>query len=190
MHKAQSLAELRPLMQEHMQKVLDHLKHEFASLRTGKASISMVDGIQVECYGSMMRLKDVASVSTPDSRTVAIQPWDKGMLSPIEKAIIASNIGIMPMNDGKMIRLPVPDLSEERRKKLAKDAKDMSEHARVGVRNVRRDANDTVKRLQKDSIITEDEQKSELDAIQKATDKMIASIDAELAGKEKDLLTI
>lgn len=190
MHDVKTLDQLRPILKEEMQKAIDHLKHEFTTLRTGKASASMVDGISAECYGSMMRLKDMAAISTPDARTVAIQPWDKSTLSAIEKAIIASNIGIMPMNDGKVIRLPVPELSEERRKKLAKDAKDMSEQARVSARNVRREANEVVKRLQKDSIISEDEMKAELDAIQKATDKTIASIDAELANKEKDLMSI
>lgn len=174
-----------------MSKAVDHMKSDFASLRTGRASASLVDGITVEAYGSQMRLKDVATISVPEARMVVIQPWDKGLLKLIEKAIMASNIGITPnCSDGQNLRLPIPELSEERRKKLSKDAKEMSEKARVAIRGTRRDANEAAKKFQKDALITEDDLKSELDAIQKATDDMIASVDKLLSDKEKELLTV
>lgn len=182
--------QIMPWSKEHMAKAIEHLQHEFQGLRTGKASPVLVEHITVEAYGSQMRLRDVASISTPEPRLLVIQPWDRGMLAPIEKALVASNIGITPANDGAVIRLPIPELSEERRKKLTKDAKDYSEHARVSIRNIRRDANEHAKKFQKESMMTEDELKSMLDKIQKATDDYIANVDKVFHEKEKDLLAI
>ena len=138
----------------------------------------------------MSRLKDIAGLSTPDPRTIAIQPWDKSALSAIEKAIINSSIGISPVNDGKIIRLPVPPLTEERRMQLAKQVKSRCEEAKVSIRNIHRDGNEAVKKAEKDSEITEDDRKSMLEDIQKLTDDYIKQLDAVAADKEKDLMTV
>lgn len=185
-----SFDQLIPMTKELMTKAIEHMQHEFGTLRTGKASPALVDNITVDAYGSTMRLKDVAAITTPDTRTLMIQPWDISILSAVERAIMASSLGITPNNDGKVLRLPMPDLSEERRKKLTKEAKDFAEQARVAIRSVRRDSNEAAKKMQKDSVITEDDLKHALDQIQKATDELIGKVDKLYGDKEKDLLTI
>lgn len=184
------ITELMDFVEEHMMKTEDSLKNNFAAIRTGKASPSLVENITVDYYGTPTRLRDLAGISTPEPRLLVIQPWDKSALSAIEKAILSSNVGITPMNDGKLLRLPVPELSQERRAALSKQAKAETEDAKVALRNIRRDANEIAKKAQKDSEITEDELKKMLDDIQKTTDRYIAALDAALAVKEKELMTV
>lgn len=184
------ITELMDFVEEHMMKTEDSLKNNFAAIRTGKASPSLVENITVDYYGTPTRLRDLAGISTPEPRLLVIQPWDKSALAAIEKAILSSNVGITPMNDGKLLRLPVPELSQERRAALSKQAKAETEDAKVALRNIRRDANEIAKKAQKDSEITEDELKKMLDDIQKTTDRYIAALDAALAVKEKELMTV
>ena len=184
------LNELMDTLEEDMMKAEDAMRHDFAAIRTGKASGALVENIQVEYYGSMSRIRDIAGISTPDARTIAIQPWDKSALRSIEKAIIDSNLGISPLNDGRIIRLPVPPLTEERRTQLVKQVKARAEDAKVQIRNVRRDGNEMAKKAQKNSEITEDDLKGLLEKIQNLTDDYIKNIDAVAADKEKDLMTI
>ncbi|MBE6388063.1 MAG: ribosome recycling factor [Lentisphaerae bacterium] len=184
------ITELMDFIEEHMMKTEDSLKNNFAAIRTGKASPSLVENITVDYYGTPTRLRDLAGISTPEPRLLVVQPWDRSSLAAIEKAILASNIGITPMNDGKLLRLPVPELSQERRTALSKQAKSETEDAKVALRNIRRDANEIAKKAQKDGEITEDDLKKMLDDIQKATDRYIAALDAALAVKEKELMTV
>ena len=184
------ITELMDFVEEHMMKTEDALKNNFAAIRTGKASPSLVENITVDYYGTPTRLRDLAGISTPEPRLLVVQPWDKGSLAAIEKAILSSNVGITPMNDGKLLRLPVPELSQERRAALSKQAKAETEDAKVALRNIRRDANEIAKKAQKDSEITEDDLKKMLDDIQKTTDRYIAALDAALAVKEKELMTV
>lgn len=177
-------------LEEKMMGAEDSMKRDFAAIRTGKASTALVEALQVEYYGQMSRLKDIAGLSTPDSRTIAIQPWDKSALHAIEKAIINSNIGISPVNDGKVIRLPVPPLTEERRMQLSKQVKTRCEGAKVEIRNIRRDGNEVAKKAEKNAEITEDDLKQLLEKIQKMTDEYIKVLDADAAEKEKDLMTV
>ncbi len=177
-------------LEEHMMKTEDSLQQSFSAIRTGKASPALVEGIMVEYYGTMTRLRDIAGITAPEPRMLVIQPWDGSAVSKIEKAILASNLGITPMNDGKLLRLPIPELSEDRRAALSKQAKGETEEAKVALRNLRRDGNEVAKKLQKDGELTEDELKKMLDDIQKLTDRYIASLDSELAAKEKELMTV
>ncbi|MEW5773675.1 MAG: ribosome recycling factor [Thermodesulfobacteriota bacterium] len=173
-----------------MNKALDSLERDFAKLRTGRASTSLVEDLTVEYYGTPTPLKQIASVSVPDSRTIAIQPWDRNAFSAVEKAIQKSDLGLNPVNDGKIVRIVIPPLTEERRKDLAKVAKRYTEEARVAIRNVRRDANEALKKKSKDKAITEDEQHRGQDEVQKLTDAMIAKADAALVAKEKEIMEI
>lgn len=173
--------------EEAMKKALEFVIHDFESIHTGKASPSMVEGVMVEVYGSMMRMKDVAAITTPDSNLIRIQPWDKGILKDIEKAILLANIGITPSVMGEAVRCPIPALSGERRAELAKVCRDMAEQGRVRIRNIRRDAMDAFKKAQKDSQITEDELKLAEKEIQNLTDKKIAEINKAVEAKEADL---
>lgn len=173
-----------------MQKSVAALKDSLAKLRTGRASTALVEHIKVDSYGTLMPLNQVASINTPDARTIAIQPWDKNLVGPIEKAIQASDLGLTPNVAGQMIRLPLPPLTEERRKEIIKVAKQDAEHARVAIRGVRRDANEHLKKLLKDHKATEDQERGAQADVQKLTDKHIAEIDALLAGKEKELMEI
>jgi ribosome recycling factor len=175
---------------QRMRKCVDTLKDALGKLRTGRASTSVVDHLRVDSYGNMVPLNQVASVTTPDSRTIAIQPWDKNMVGPIEKAIQTSDLGLTPTVAGQLIRIPLPPLTEERRKEIIKVAKAETEHARVAVRNVRRDAIEALKKALKDKQITEDVERKAADEVQKLTDKHIAEADAVLAGKEKELMEI
>lgn len=172
---------------EKMDKAVSHVLKEFAGLRTGKASPSLVDSIMVEAYGSRSRIKDVAGISAPEPRLLVIQPWDQSILDAVSKAISKANIGITPIVDGKIIRIPIPELSSERREEMKKIARKMAEESRIGVRNIRREGNDAVKALLKDSKITEDDKKSLELEIQELTDKHIAKIDNALSDKEKEL---
>jgi ribosome recycling factor len=176
--------------EEGMDKALDFMKHEFSSVRTGKASPALVEGIEVDAYGSVMKLKQLALISTPEPRLIIIQPFDAATTKSIEKAINESKIGITPSVDGKIIRLPVPELSEERRKDLVKTLKHMAEETRVRLRAARRQAMETAKKMQKEGNLTEDDLKSAETQIQKLTDKFVADVDVHLISKEADIMKI
>ncbi|MBC7466004.1 MAG: ribosome recycling factor [Bdellovibrio sp.] len=176
--------------QARMDKVLVSLAEDFKKVRTGKAQVSMLDNVRVNYYGNLSPLNQVASVSTPDAKTFLIAPWESAILKDIEQALVKSDIGMAPINDGKVIRLKVPDLTEERRKDLAKQVKKVAEDARVAVRLVRRDSNEEVKKALKDKLVSEDEAKKAETDIQKVTDDMIKKIDASTDEKEKSILTI
>ncbi len=173
-----------------MDKALDHLAEEFGAVRAGRANAKVLDRISVEYYGSETPLNGVATISTPDARTLVIQPWDSSLLKEIQKAIQASDLGINPQNDGKVIRLVFPQLTEERRKELTKQVKKYAEEAKVAMRNIRRDGMDYVKKLKKNSEITEDDQKTAEKDLQDMLDKQIKKVDEALAAKEKELMAI
>ena len=173
-----------------MDKALDHLADEFGAVRAGRANAKVLDRITVEYYGSETPLNGVATISSPDARTLVIQPWDTSLLKEIQKAIQASELGINPQNDGKVVRLVFPQLTEERRKDLTKQVKKYAEDAKVAMRNIRRDGMDYIKKLKKDSAITEDEQKKAEKDLQDILDKFIKKADEALAAKEKELLSI
>lgn len=174
---------------EKMEKSIKHLESELMKIRAGKASTHVVDGILVDYYGVMTPLNQVSNIGTPDAKTVAIQPWEKNMINPIEKAIMQANIGITPENNGEIIRLNVPPLTEERRIDLVRQVKQEGEDTKVGIRNVRRDANDDLKSLQKDGL-PEDEQKNGESEVQKLTDKYIEKVEKDIEAKEKDIMTV
>ena len=173
-----------------MDKALDHLADEFGAVRAGRANAKVLDRITVEYYGSETPLNGVATISTPDARTLVIQPWDTNLLKDIQKAILSSELGINPQNDGKVIRLVFPQLTEERRKDLTKQVKKYSEDAKVAMRNIRRDGMDYIKKLKKESQITEDDQKKAEKDLQDLLDKYIKKADEALAAKEKELMSI
>ena len=176
--------------EDRMEKAMSALEREFAKLRTGRASTSLVDGIKADYYGTPTPISQMASVAVPDSRTITIQPWDKGGIAVVEKAILKSDLGLTPVNDGKIIRISIPPLTEERRKELVKVSRKYGEEAKVAVRNVRRDANDSLKKLEKDKTITEDEQKKSEADVQKLTDKFVGEVDKKCAAKEKEIMDI
>lgn len=176
--------------QARMKKAVEHTQHEFATIHTGKASPAMVESVQVEAYGSMMPLKGCAAITTPDARMIQVQPWDKGLLRAIEKALQMANIGVNPVVDGSVIRLPFPELSRERRQEFVKTAHRLAEEGRVSVRHIRRDAMEGAKKLKKDGKISEDDEKRLEKDVQAATDKAIKDIDSSLAAKEKELMTV
>ncbi len=176
--------------QARMKKAVDHTLHEFSTIHTGKASPAMVESVMVEAYGSMMPLKGCAAITTPDPRMIQIQPWDKGLTRAIEKALQMANIGVNPVVDGQLVRLPFPELSKERRLEFVKTAHRLAEEGRVSVRHIRRDAMEATKKLKKDGKISEDDEKRLEKDVQTATDKSIKDIDAHLAHKEKELLTV
>lgn len=176
-------------IQQNMTKALEHLETELAKIRAGRASTQMLEGIHVDYYGSSTPLFQVANVNTPDARTLSIQPWEKNMLTPIEKAIMAANLGFNPQNDGLIIRIVVPPLTEERRKDLVKKTKAEGEHARVTVRNLRRDANELIKKEVKNHL-PEDIAKEAETKIQHLTDTFIHKIDHHLETKEKEIMTV
>ena len=173
----------------HMKKAIGHLESELSKIRAGKATPQIVDGIYVEYYGNPTPIYQVANVTVADARTLAIQPWEKQMMAPIEKAIIASNIGLNPQNDGNMIRLFLPPLTEERRKELVKRVNNEGEHAKVAVRNIRRDAVEHVRKLQKEGL-SEDAAKDAETSIQGVTDKHIELVDQHCRDKDKEIMTI
>jgi len=173
-----------------MGKSVELLQKELGGLRTGKASPSLVENVQVDYYGAQTRLREIANIATPEPRLLVINPYDPTSIGAIEKAILAANIGITPLSDGRVLRIPVPELSEERRRELVKVGKKYAEDARVAIRNVRRDANELIKGLQKNSRITEDERDAGLAEIQKYTDQYIQKVDALLAAKEKEVMLV
>jgi len=173
-----------------MQGAIQSLKHELGGLRTGRAAASMLDPVQVDAYGSHMPLNQVATISVPEPRLLSVQVWDKSMVKAVEKAIVDSNLGLSPATEGQVLRLRIPELNEERRKELVKVAHKYAEAAKVAVRHVRRDGMDTIKKLEKNHEISEDDQKRMDGDVQKATDAVISEIDQMLAGKEKEILTV
>lgn len=175
--------------QEKMDMAIMYLEESLAHIRAGKASTRLLDGIRVDSYGSMVPISNVAAVNTPDARSIVIKPWDKGMFRPIEKAIIDSDLGIMPENNGEIIRIGIPPLTEERRKQLAKQCKGEGETAKVSVRNARRDGIDMLKKAVKEGL-AEDEQKNAEAKLQKVHDKYIATIETMLAEKDKEIMTV
>lgn len=180
---------LLDLAQEQMEKTLDHLNQELTKIRAGKANPSMLDGINVESYGTLMPLNQLSNINTMDARTITVKPWDKSMLEPISKAIGAANIGINPQNNGDIIILSIPPLTEERRKNLVKMTKGVAEDARIGMRNARRDANEGIKSLQKNGL-AEDIAKEAESRVQRLIDGFNAKIETLLAAKEKDIMTV
>lgn len=173
-----------------MNAAIDALAREFASVRTGRASTGLLDSIRVDYYGTSTPINQMASVAIPDARTITIQPWEGNQLKAIEKAIVASDLGITPMNDGKIIRLTMPTLTEERRKQLAKAVGKTAEEGRIVIRNIRREANEKLKALARDKKMSEDEERREHELIQKTTDRLIAKVDELLKKKEQEILSI
>ncbi len=174
---------------EGMQKAIDHLEVELGKVRAGKATPAMLDGLFVDYYGASTPLNQVSNINSMDARTLVIQPWEKSMLSPIEKAILAANLGVTPMNDGVLIRIVLPPLTEERRRDLVKNSKAIAEHCKVSVRNLRRDAMEGIKKLQKDGL-AEDIAKGYEAEVQQLTDKYIALTDKHIEAKEKEIMTV
>ena len=175
---------------EKMQKTMNNLSEEFGSIRAGRANPHVLDKLKVDYYGTPTAIQQVANVNVPEPRMIQIQPWEASMVKEIEKAILTSDLGINPTNDGKVIRLLFPELTEERRKELAKDVKKKGENAKVAVRNIRRDAMDAIKKKGKEDGISEDEIKEYQDDVQKSTDKYVAKIDAAVEEKSKEILTV
>jgi len=173
-----------------MQAAVDLLAREFSGVRTGRANTALLDGVRVEAYGTQTPINQVASLSVPDPKTLVIQPWDTSQIPAIEKALLKSDLGLTPSNDGKVIRLTMPTLTEERRKQLARTVGKLAEEARVAIRNIRRDANDRLKALAKDKKVSQDEERRGHDQIQRSTDKFIARVDELTRKKEQEILAI
>ena len=178
------------LHEEKMEKTLNNLLEEYAGIRAGRANPHVLDKIKVDYYGSPTPIQQVGNISVPEARIIVIQPWEKSLLKAIEKAIQTSDLGINPNNDGSCIRLVFPEMTEDRRKELSKDVKKKGENAKVAIRNIRRDANDTFKKMEKNDEITEDELKEATDKIQKITDKAIEKVDKAVDNKTKEILTV
>ncbi len=176
-------------VQRKMDKALEVLKQDFARIRTGRASVALLEGLKVDCYGTTMPIGQVASLAAPESRLLTVQPWDATLLPDLEKAILKSDLGLTPGNDGKIIRIPIPPLTTERRKELVKTTKKMAEESKVAIRNLRRDANDRLKDLKKQKTIPEDEFFKGQDEVQKLTDDYIKKLDALAAEKEKEIMS-
>ncbi len=176
--------------EEKMDKTIDSLMNEFTTIRAGRANPHILDKIKIDYYGSPTSLQQVANISVPEARMIQIQPWEASLIKEIEKAILVSDLGLTPNNDGKVIRLVFPELTEERRKELVKDVKKKAENAKVAIRNVRRDANDLFKKQNKANEISEDEQKQLEDKIQKLTDKYVAEVDKAVETKSAEILTV
>ncbi len=173
-----------------MEASVDGLKRDLVKIRTGRASLALLDGIRVDAYGSMLPVDQVGTMTIPESRMIVIQPWDPQMLAVVEKAILSSDLGLTPANDGKVIRLTIPQLTEERRKELVKQVKKVAEEFKVAVRNVRREANDSLKKMKKDKDISEDDMFRLQEEAQKATDAFVKQIDEIAAGKEKEVMEV
>ncbi len=184
------IEEIKKELNESMTKAIKSLEKQFTRVRTGRANASILDGVNVDYYGTPTPIKQVGQISTPEARLLQIQPFDKTIISEIEKAIINSNLGLTPGNDGNLIRIQFPALTEETRKDLVKQIKKMGEDSKITIRNARRDQNEVVKKAEKDKEITEDDVKKFLDDIQKVTDKFIADVDSHVEAKEKDLMTV
>lgn len=173
-----------------MSRTVDSLKKDFASIRTGRASLALLDGLMVNYYDTLTPLQQLASLSIPESRQIAVQPWDQKIIPDVEKAILKSDLGLTPMNDGKVIRINIPPLTEERRKQLVKTVRKKAEEAKVSIRNIRRDVNDELRKLEKEKHISEDVVKKSQDEIQKLTDSFIAKVDEVLSNKEKEIMEV
>ena len=182
-------AEIIKEMQRKMDRALEALGQDFARIRTGRASVALLEGIKVEAYGTAMPISQVASLAAPEPRLLTVQPWDTGLMSDLEKAILRSDLGLTPSNDGKIIRIPIPPLTTDRRKELAKSTKKMTEESKVALRNLRRDANEQLKELKKDKQISEDETFKAQEEVQKATDDYIKKLEALAAEKEKEIMS-
>ena len=176
--------------EEKMERAVEFFHQELTGLRTGRASPSLVENVTVDYYGAATRLRDLAGIAAPEPRLLVINAYDPSSLAAIEKAILAANLGVTPMNDGRVVRVPIPELSEQRRKDLIKVAKKLAEEQRIAVRNVRRDANEKIKTLLKDKKITEDDRDGGLEKIQKMTDEYIEKLESMLTAKEKDIMTV
>ena len=185
-----SIAEIKKTLEEKMDHSIDAFKSNLTKVRTGRANPALLDTVHVDYYGAMMPLSQVANLSLIDSRTIGIQPWEKGMGAKIEKAIRESDLGLNPASMGDLIRVPMPAMTEERRKELTKVVRNEGEGAKIAVRNIRRDANEGVKKLVKDKLASEDDQKRSEAEIQKITDKHIAEVDRLVAGKEQDIMAV
>lgn len=177
-------------LEAHMQKTVDNVRRDFAKIRTGAASPAILDSVYVDYYGTKTPIPQAAAISVPEPRQLAIKPWDKGLMGAIEKAILASDLGLNPVNDGNYIRLNMPILTQDRRKELVKTAKKIAEEGKVAMRNIRRDENEHLKKAAKDQNLSEDALKDELDKVQEITDRYIAVLDKVFAEKEKDILTV
>ena len=176
-------------MKRKMDRALEVLGQDFARIRTGRASVTLLEGIKVDAYGTAMPISQVASLAAPEPRLLTVQPWDTALMSDLEKAILRSDLGLTPSNDGKIIRIPIPPLTTERRKELVKSTKKMAEESKVALRNLRRDANEQLKELKKDKQISEDEAFKAQDEVQKVTDDYIKKLDALAAEKEKEIMS-
>jgi ribosome recycling factor len=172
-----------------MDKVLEAMARDLSRVRTGRASVALLEGIKVDCYGTSMPLPQVASLAAPESRLLTIQPWDSSVLGDIEKAILKSDLGLNPVNDGKIIRLPIPALTTERRKELVKMVKKMEEEAKVALRNIRREANDDFKEMKKEKLMSEDDSRRGQDEVQKITDEYTKKAEAQSADKEQEIMS-
>jgi ribosome recycling factor len=184
------IAELKKSAEHKMQKTVDALKHDYQKVRTGRAHTGLLDHIQVDYYGSMMPINQVANVTLADARTIAVQPWEKKMVQVVEKAIRDSDLGLNPATSGDLIRVPMPALTEDRRKELIKVVRHEAENARIAVRSIRRDTNEHLKKLLKDHEVSEDDERHAQVDVQKLTDRYITEIDKVLQGKEADLLAV
>jgi ribosome recycling factor len=184
------MSEIVKQSDEKMSKSFDSMLHYFSKTRTGRASASVLDDIKVSYYGTLTPVKQLCNINIPEARMITIQPYDKSSLSEIEKAIYAANLGITPENDGNIIRLPFPALTEDKRKDIVKQVKKIAEDTKVAIRNIRRDQNEHIKKMKKDSEITEDQEKKFLEDIQKATDKWIEKIDEVAKNKEKEIMEV
>jgi ribosome recycling factor len=189
-HVFNNIREVESSLKARMEKAVADLQHEMASIRTGRASLSILDHIRVDYYGTPTPLNQLANLHVPEPSLITIQPWDVSQIGPIEKAIRASDLGLNPANDGKMVRLPIPPLTEERRKEIVKRLHHVAEDHRVALRNIRRDGNDAVKKLLKDKKVSEDEEKRAHDEIQKMTDGYMQKLDSAAKTKEKEILEI
>jgi ribosome recycling factor len=172
-----------------MDKVLEVMARDLSRVRTGRASVALLEGIKVDCYGTTMPLPQVASLAAPESRLLTVQPWDPAVLADIEKAILKSDLGLNPVNDGKLIRLPIPALTTERRKELVKMVKKMAEEAKVALRNIRREANEDLKEMKKEKLLPEDDAHRGTEEVQKVTDDFIKKVDVQAAEKEKEIMS-
>ena len=189
-HNFQSVKEVDTHAKSRMDKVLSDLQHEMAGVRTGRASVSLLDNVRADYYGTSTPLNQLATLHVPEPTLISVQPWDVSQIGIIEKAIRAADLGLNPSNDGKLIRVPIPALTEERRKDLVKKVHHIAEDHRVALRNVRRDSNEHIKKLLKDKLISEDDERRALDEIQKLTDGYIAKLDQAVKSKEKEVLEI
>jgi ribosome recycling factor len=189
-HNFQNAKEIDAQARSRMDKVLSDLQHEMASVRTGRASMGLLDNVRAEAYGTPMPLNQLATLHVPDATMITVQPFDVSQIGAIEKAIRAADLGLNPSNDGKLIRVPIPSLTEERRKDLVKKVHHIAEDHRVALRNVRRDSNEHIKKLLKDKLISEDEERRALDETQKLTDNYISRLDQAVKTKEKEVLEI